>query len=96
VSKEDIPKLPEAPALQCRRALAQLVRSIGVIDRAVSPNHGWRRTLKQISRRHKLDQVHINAIGGWANKRVDKDYGASTLKDKYETLKPFPRYVLDC
>jgi integrase len=94
IAPGDITRPTEHPALHCRRALAQWVRSIGVKDRGVSPNHGWRHTFKQMSRRHKLDEVHINAIGGWSNRTVEQDYGAPTLQDKYETLKLFPRYSL--
>jgi integrase len=44
------PKRPRAVGV--RSQLATWIRSIGIVDPEVSPNHGWRRTFLQIARRH--------------------------------------------
>jgi integrase len=80
-------------AAQVRQRLAAL-RSLGVTDRELSPNHAWRHTFKQVADRHEITERMSDSITGHAPKSVGAGYGAATLEDKAEALKKFPRYTL--
>jgi integrase len=88
----EITKPPKAPAVRTRESLAAWVRSLGVSDPEVQPNHAWRHTFKQIGRRAKIEEVVLDAITGHAPASVGQAYGEPSLKDKAEALKQFPRY----
>jgi integrase len=70
------------------------VRSLGIDDPAVRPNHGWRHTFKQIAERYGISERVSDYITGHAPTNVSRAYGAPTLKDMAEALKKFPRYGL--
>jgi integrase len=80
---------------QARQRLAAWVRSLGVIDKELSPNHAWRHTFKQIADRAGISERTSDYITGHANRSVGAAYGAPTLDDMAEALKKFPRYKLD-
>jgi integrase len=81
-------------AAQVRQRLAAWIRSLGVTDRELSPNHAWRHTFKQVADRHEITERMSDSITGHAPKSVGAGYGAATLEDKAEALKKFPRYTL--
>jgi integrase len=83
------------PSAQVRQRLAAWVRSLGVTDTELSPNHGWRHTFKQIATRHGLAEKVIDSICGHAPATEGRGYGEPTLKDKADTLSKFPRYSTD-
>jgi integrase len=70
------------------------VRSLGVDDPAVKPNHGWRHSFKQIAARCDISERVSDYITGHAQTTVGRSYGAPTLRDMAEALKKFPRYEL--
>ena len=74
--------------------LGEWVRSLGVDDPAVRPNHGWRHTFKQVAERHGISERVSDYITGHTPTNVSRAYGAPTLKDMAEALKKFPRYGL--
>jgi ABC-type Fe3+/spermidine/putrescine transport system ATPase subunit len=81
-------------AAQVRQRLAAWIRSLGVTDRELSPNHAWRHTFKQLADRHEITERMSDSITGHAPKSVGAGYVAATLEDKAEALKKFPRYTL--
>src|SRR5262249_9045433 len=84
---------PSKPrSVKAREHLAAWVRKLGVTDREVSPNHGWRHTFKQIAARAGIKDTTIDWIVGHAAKTVGEEYREPTLADKAEALKRFPRY----
>jgi integrase len=84
----------KSPAAQARQRLAKWVRSLGVSDKALSPNHGWRHTFKRIARRHRMDPDVSNYITGHSPRDVSASYGAPTLDDMADAMREFPRYAL--
>jgi integrase len=65
------------------------VRSLGVDDERLSPNHSWRHRLKTLARRHDLALDLVNAVMGHARKDVAAAYGEypiSSLKREIEKL----------
>jgi len=92
---EDPTVVSKSRAAQVRQRLAAWVRSLGVADRAVRPNHGWRHTFKQIADRAGISERASDSITGHSPKSQGAAYGAPTLEDKAEAMKRFPRYALD-
>jgi integrase len=57
--------------------LARWVRSdeIGITDKELKPNHGWRHRFKTLSRKHGLDPAARDYMQGHAPATVGEDYG---------------------
>jgi integrase len=85
-------KRKKAPAAQVRQRLADWVRELGITDREVSPNHGWRHTFKQIGRRAGISDPVLDAICGHAPGSVGSAYGRAPLEDMAAALSTLPRY----
>ena len=83
------------PASQVRQRLAAWVRSLGVTDEELSPNHAWRHTFKQIADRAKISERMSDTITGHAHRTVGAAYGGATLEDMAKAMGRFPRYVLE-
>ncbi|MPZ39276.1 MAG: tyrosine-type recombinase/integrase [Rhizobiales bacterium] len=77
------------PYAQVRQRLAGWVRAIGVTDKHVSPNHGWRHTFKQIADRVGISERMSDYITGHAHKSEGSRYGEPTLSDMAKALKKF-------
>jgi integrase len=86
------PKRPRA--VKTRERLAAWVRTLGVKDREISPNHSWRHTFKQIAERHGISERVSDAITGHAPATVGRSYGAPTVDDMARELAKFPRYKI--
>jgi integrase len=89
---DEITKPTKDPAVRTRESLAVWVRSVGVTDRDVQPNHAWRHTFIQIGRREMKADHALYAITGHKPSTAGESYGPATLKDKADALKSFPRY----
>jgi len=90
------PTNPRKPRyVKAREHLADWVRSLGVSDRELQPNHAWRHTFKQIADRVGISERMSDYITGHAHKTVGAGYGAPTLDDMAAALKKFPRYKLN-
>jgi integrase len=88
-------KHKKPPYAQVRQRLADWVRSVGVDDEHVQPNHAWRHTFKQIADRAGITERMSDYITGHAHKSVGATYGAPTLEDMAEAMKKFPRYIVE-
>lgn len=89
----DDPTNPRRPRyVKTRERLAVWVRSLGVDDPELSPNHAWRHTFKAIGFRCGISEKLIDAIVGHAPATVGRGYGEPTLADKAQELRKFPRY----
>jgi integrase len=91
----DDPTNPRKPRyVKAREHLANWVRSIGIVDRELQPNHAWRHTFKQIADREGISERMSDYITGHARKSVGATYGAPTVGDMAAALRKFPRYEL--
>ena len=72
--------------------LAAWVRSIGIEDKHLSPNHAWRHTFKQIGRRVTQDDTVLDYICGHAPATEGRAYGEPSLQDMATAIERFPRY----
>jgi integrase len=90
----DGPNEPRASArsLKTRERLAAWVRSIGVGDKAVRPNHAWRHTFKRRAARAGIEATIRDAICGHSPRTVADLYETPTLGDMAAAMKKFPRY----
>ena len=71
------------------------MRSLGISDKEVRPNHAWRHTFKQIADHAEISERTSNYITGHAQSNEGAKYGAPTLGQMADALKKFPRYVLE-
>jgi integrase len=90
----DSTRMKKPRSVQARQRLASWVRSLGVTDAELSPNHGWRHSFKQIADRHGISPRMSDYITGHAPRSVGAGYGAPTLDDMADALKKFPRFVV--
>ena len=87
------PTNPKRPrAVKTRERLAAWVRTQGVTDSEIRPNHGWRHTFKQIAERHGISERVSDEITGHSPVTVGRAYGRPTLTDMASALRKFPRY----
>ena len=92
-AEPDDPTNPrKARYVKSREHLAAWVRTLGVKDRELSPNHAWRHTFKAIGFRCGISERLLDAIVGHAPASVGRGYGEPTLADKAQELRKFPRY----
>ena len=85
----------KSPAAQVRQRLAEWVRSLGVSDPELSPNHAWRHTFKVHGRRVGISEKYLDDICGHAPPSEGRSYGPTPLIDKAAAMAQFPRYILD-
>jgi len=57
------------------KILSRWIRSLGVTDKRISPNHSWRHRLKTLGRRHEFAVDILDAMTGHAPKTVADTYG---------------------
>jgi integrase len=87
------PLRPVRPAwVKAREKLAEWVRSLGVTDPNISPNHAWRHTFKRRAARAGIERTVRDAICGHKLRDVGDKYEAPTVEDMARELKKFPRY----
>lgn len=78
-----------------RSQVGMWVRSLGVSDAEISPNHAWRHTFKTIAARVGIDERYSDAITGHVPATIGRRYTTPTPEDLAGALKKFPRYKLD-
>ncbi|MGC1352960.1 MAG: tyrosine-type recombinase/integrase [Xanthobacteraceae bacterium] len=87
------PTNPRKPRyVKAREQVASWVRSLGVNDPELSPNHAWRHAFKAIAFRSSISEKVLDAIVGHAPATVGRAYGEPTLADKANEIRKFPRY----
>jgi integrase len=72
--------------------VGEWVRTLGVNDLAVRPNHGWRHLFKLIAERANVPERLSDVITGHAPASVGRAYGQPTLSDLAREIKKLPRY----
>lgn len=76
--------------------LAHWVREeVGIKDKAVSPNHGWRHLFKFSIMKVGVDPRVADAIQGHAPKTAGERYGSVPLETKMDAISRLPRFVFD-
>ena len=88
------PEPVQSPAERTRARLGDWVRSLGITDPELSPNHAWRHTFKARAERFGMSEKYSDAITGHAPPSAGRKYGKPTSEDLAEALRRFPRYEL--
>jgi integrase len=57
------------------KILSKWIRSLGVVDKRIAPNHSWRHRLKTLGRSHGLAVDVLDAMTGHARKTEGDKYG---------------------
>ncbi len=73
--------------------LASWVRDVGVTDRSVQPNHGWRHLFKTIARRAGMPAEARDAIQGHAPRSIGETYGDWPVDVLANAMTMFPRFA---
>jgi integrase len=77
--------------------LARWIRSdeVGVTDKRVAPNHGWRHRFSSMARHVDMHPDIQNIIQGHAGDKVAADYGDAWIEDAFREIMKIPKYDLD-
>ena len=89
------PEPVQSPAERTRTRLGVWVRSLGITDPELSPNHAWRHTFKARAARYGMSERYSDAITGHAPPTAGRAYGKPTPEDLAEAMRTFPRYNLN-
>jgi integrase len=71
------------------KILSRWIRSLGLEDKRISPNHSWRHRIKTLARRHGLASDIVDAIVGHGKRSVGDAYGefpVTALKREIEKI----------
>jgi integrase len=85
----------QSPPERARGRLGEWVRSLGITDPELSPNHAWRHTFKAQAARTGMDERYSDAITGHTPATTGRSYTKPLPEDLAEAMKKFPRYTLD-
>jgi integrase len=88
------PEPIQSPAERTRARLGDWVRSLGITDPELSPNHAWRHTFKARAARYGMPERYSDAITGHAPPTAGRAYGKPTPEDLAHAMRTFPRYRL--
>jgi integrase len=77
-----------------RDRLAAWVRSLGITDPNIQPNHAWRHTFLTLAARIGIEQRMRDAIAGHAPRTEADKYVHPSVEAIAEALKRFPRYTV--
>jgi len=94
IERKDAMRPKATDADRIREKIGTWVRSLGITDREISPNHAWRHTFKAQAARSGIDARYNDAITGHAPATTGQSYGAPTAEDMARALEKFPRYVV--
>ena len=73
------------------KILSRWIRSLGVTDKRISPNHSWRHRLKTVGRRNGLASDILDAMTGHGRKTVADTYGEFPPDAMFRELSKIPR-----
>jgi len=82
----------QSAAERTRGRLAAWVRSLGITDPELSPNHAWRHTFKAQAARVGMDERYSDAITGHTPPSTGRSYTKPIPEDLAEAMRKFPRY----
>ncbi|MDX3901163.1 MAG: tyrosine-type recombinase/integrase [Sphingobium sp.] len=89
---------PESERGQYKKSgerLAAWVRSLGITDPGIKPNHAWRHTFKTIANEVGVQERAADYMQGHASKGVGRSYGRNTIKALVDQMALMPRFEID-
>lgn len=77
------------------KVISKWIRSLGITDKRISPNHSWRHRLKTLGRRYGLAVDILNAMTGHGRKTVADTYGEFPPEALMRELMRIPSVDMD-
>ncbi|BCB18307.1 site-specific integrase [Bosea sp. ANAM02] len=77
------------------KVLSRWVRSLGLDDPRLAPNHSWRHRMRTLARRHALDPDTVDKFIGHAGREVPNGYGEFEAQVAYREISKIPTLKLD-
>lgn len=75
--------------------LTEWIRSIGIDDENVQPNHGWRHLFKSMGRYAQIPDAALDAIQGHKPVNEGANYGQYWPQLSYKYIKQIPRFEVE-
>jgi integrase len=69
---------------------------VGITEKSVQPNHGWRHLFKTIGRSIKMNDDVLDMIQGHKTRREAQEYGETWSEVAYDEICKIPWYEIDC
>lgn len=88
----DLTNPTRPPWVKQRDKLAEWVRSLGVTDPGISPNHAWRHTFKRRAARAGIERRIRFGMCGHSSKEEGDNYETPTVEDLAAEIGKFPTY----
>lgn len=85
----------KVPYVHVIQRVGEWVRSLGIDDPGVSPNHAWRHRFKLVAERANVPERLSDYITGHAPASIGRAYGQPTLSDLAREIKKLPRYRVE-
>ncbi len=89
---DDLTNPTRPPWVKQRDKLAEWVRSLGVTDPGISPNHAWRHTFKRRAARAGIERRIRFGMCGHSSKEEGDNYETPTVEDLAAEIGKFPTY----
>lgn len=77
------------------KVLGRFVRSLGLKDARLAPNHSWRHRFKTMGRRYDMRLDIVDAMTGHAPKTVGDAYGMFPMEAMLREIEKIPTLNLD-
>ena len=90
--EDDFTNPTRPPWVKQRDKLAEWVRSLGVTDPGISPNHAWRHTFKRRAARAGIERRIRFGMCGHSSKEEGDNYETPTVEDLAAEIGKLPRY----
>jgi len=85
-------EIARPPSAKIVKQAGEWVRSLGITDEEIRPNHAWRHLFKLIAERAGIPERLSDVITGHAPASIGRAYGQPTLIDLAREMAKFPRY----
>jgi integrase len=70
-------------------------RDVGVMDKGVAPNHGWRHRFSSMARHIDMHVDIQNVIQGHVGEKTASDYGDTWIESAYREIMKIPTYHVE-
>ena len=87
-------KTARLPSTKVVKQAGEWVRSLGITDEEIRPNHAWRHLFKLVAERAGIPERLSDVMTGHAPASIGRAYGAPQLSDLAREMQKFPRYEI--
>ena len=76
------------------KIISRWVRSLGIVDKRISPSHSWRHQFKTLCRKYGVPLDIADALTGHGKKNVSAQYGEFPVSALYREIQKIPCFDL--